>query len=387
MNSCAPSPDATIGSTAITWAQASLNNLTNFPSTSYLRPNTGGSLLPWIYTVVLILLHLPMVIIRVVRWEAVQSWCLVASFFTVVVYTQAYISTQFDPAKVLVWTPIILVIDAGSMLQVFFLVIEAKKVKVGKKTILVDHEDNSHGQAPDALELTSQVSSSLLSRYRVPSGPANTAIQRNGQLKWSRDPAVYSAVCAALIFVAILALQLVGLAQAAKIARASSNPPAASFCSPLFQPFGLAVVDGDCHAYTIEQSAHQGIGCIELPGVWQQQWIKGTVVGISIELVTQFVDLLILTMTNGSKKWREIKLKRPWATMFSGVVVLIIMLLYGVFYATNLPVEITTRVMVVMDVQGPASYEGELTTAGLRGAIIGWNDGLFESWNTTYFGT
>ena len=42
--------------------------------------------------------------------------------------------------------------------------------------------------------------------------------------------------------------------------------------------------------------------------------------------------------------------------------------------------------MVLADVRGPASYNIGLNGAGLRGNIIGWNDGLFESWKGTYFG-
>lgn len=39
--------------------------------------------MPWVYTAVILVLHIPVVIIRVVRWEAVQTWCLIATFFTV----------------------------------------------------------------------------------------------------------------------------------------------------------------------------------------------------------------------------------------------------------------------------------------------------------------
>ena len=74
-----------------------------------------------------------MVIIRVVRWQAVQSWCLVSTIFTIATYIQAYVSTQFDASKVLLWSPLILVIDAGSMLQIIFLMIEAKKRSVNDR--------------------------------------------------------------------------------------------------------------------------------------------------------------------------------------------------------------------------------------------------------------
>ena len=205
---------------------------------------------------------------------------------------------------------------------------------------------------------------------------------------WYRNRLNYAAVVAALLFVTVLILQLLGLVKAAQIVKASSNPPLVSWCSPLFQPFGLVAVDGSCNVYNISQSAHKGIGCITLPGQWQQQWLKGTIAGISIELCTELVDLLILSLVNGKRKiFQAVKLKRPWATIFSGLIVLIVTLIYGVNYSLYLPPGVTERVTVLMDVQGPASYTANMTSAGLRGAIIAWNDGLFESWRAAYFGS
>lgn len=291
---------------------------------------------------VLLIAHLPVVVIRVARWEAIQYWCLVSTFFTVVIYTQAYVSTGFDAAKVLVWTPLILVIDAGSMLQVIFLIIEAKK---------------------------------------------EAKTERVGDSRWYRNPSNYTAAVAASLFIWVVVLQILGLAKATEAANASSGPPLVSWCSPLFQPFGIAAVDGNCNIFHISQSVHQGIGCITLPGQWQQHWLTGTIVGISIELFTELVDLLILYLVNGKRKiFQAVKMKRPWATIFSGLIVLIITLIYGVNYSNTPPPGISARTTVLIDVQGPASYTGNLTSAGLRGTIIGWNDGLFESWKETYFG-
>ena len=260
MDLCSPSPNTTIGNTNITWAQAESNVLNVYTHPSYLRPNTGGALLPWVYTIIVIIIHLPVVIIRVVRWEVVQSWCLVSTLFTVIVYIQAFISTKFDASKVLVWTPLILVIDAGSMLQVFFLVIEAKKVFVGNRVMLMDPQDGKRG----SVELegsvpgagTTRESSSLLAHYRAwrthadpstqpltneigldmrgtngsvaPKGPSTSSspvVSAEDQLQWRRDPAIYAATIAALLFIAVLVLQLVGLSKASQAAKASSAPP------------------------------------------------------------------------------------------------------------------------------------------------------------------
>ncbi len=421
---CSQSPNATIGNTSITWAQAEVNAINNLSTVSYLRPDTGGALLPWIYTIVVIIVHLPVVVIRVVRWQAMQYFCLASTFFTVVVYTQAYVSTRFDAAKVLVWTPLILVIDAGSMLQVFFLIIEAKKESVEDQAERCAHcmQSQDHkGPSIQGGENTpnfagSHGSSDLLAhcpackvQIAVVQRPLSTKIQHDSvrsyntaprgllscsatsdadeNLCWYRNPSNYAAAIAALLFITVLVLQLLGLVKAAQAANASSNSPLVSWCSPLFQPFGIAAVDGSCNIYHISQSDTEGIGCITLPGQWQQQWLKGTIAGISIELFTELIDLLILSLVNGKRKiFQAVKMKRPWATIFSGLIILIITLIYGVNYSLYLPPGVTERVTVLIDAQGPASYTGNLRSAGLRGTIIGWNDGLFESWKATYFG-
>ena len=50
--------------------------------------------------------------------------CCVETLFTVIVTAQTYVSTRFEADKILTWTPLMLVIDAGSMAQVCFLLID-----------------------------------------------------------------------------------------------------------------------------------------------------------------------------------------------------------------------------------------------------------------------
>lgn len=145
-------------------------------------------------------------------------------------------------------------------------------------------------------------------------------------------------------------------------------------------------MDGDCHVHAINQSISKGIGCVKIPGLWQRQWLTGTIVGTSMSLVFEFVDLFILLLVDGSKRCRKVKMKRPWTTMICGVVMLGVTLFYGVQYASTLPPGITERVTVVVDVNGTKAFNAHLTNSGLRGTIIGWNDGLFNSWRGTYTG-
>lgn len=80
-------------------------------------------------------------------------------------------------------------------------------------------------------------------------------------------------------------------------------------------------------------------------------------------------------------------MRRPWATMFCGIAVLGLIFVFGVVYSETLPPGIAERVWVVDDAGILGINEGLLGVAGLRGAIIGWNDGLFSGWGKRYFGT
>ena len=432
---CAGDANATIGKTNFTWAQALANLQDGFPNSSYIRPTSGGALLPWIYTVIVIVFHIPTVIIRVVRWELVQIWSLVFTFFTVIVYIQAFVSSRFDAAQILVWTPIILVIDAGSMLQVFFLIIEAEKLQVAGRDIIIDPPDahangdpevhlRVQGFVPTATATEACLSSSLLSRIRTslyrkeattPERVINDSLQRNRmnesfsddnaiaakrrrheattiKSRFCWDRRVWIAVFAFVLLMAVFTLQILGLAKAISAVSSSSGPPIVQWCSTLFQPFGVAAVDGDCSVYQITESSSTGIGgfggvgCISVRGVWQQSWLMGTVAGLAVELLAEIGDFTILLLVSNTFRWKGVKMRRPWISIFSGMVVLLATLICGVFYATNLPPGVTGRMMVLMETPAKAAYMVNLTSEGLKGNINSWNDGIFYSWRGIYFG-
>ncbi len=72
--------------------------------------------------------------------------------------------------------------------------------------------------------------------------------------------------------------------------------------------------------------------------------------------------------------------------MISGLVILGITLVYGLDYASGLPPGITESVTIAINVNGTKAFNAKLTNSGLRGTIIGWNDGLFDSWKEKYTG-
>ena len=94
------------------------------------------SIVPWLLIVVILIVHVPVVIVRIVRWESGQVWSLALAAFAIGLTSLAYRSTQFDPEQIYVWTSLPLVIDVGAMIQLFALLLEKPEdVRRVRKTI------------------------------------------------------------------------------------------------------------------------------------------------------------------------------------------------------------------------------------------------------------
>lgn len=87
----------------------------NCPPTC-LRPDPGGTLVPWLYALFLLFFHLPACIIRALRWESAQYLALGLALFSVALCIQSYLSTGLDAGEVLVWMPLSLMLDIGAMM-------------------------------------------------------------------------------------------------------------------------------------------------------------------------------------------------------------------------------------------------------------------------------
>ena len=166
------------------------------------------------------------------------------------------------------------------------------------------------------------------------------------------------------------------------------------WCSPSFRDFALAVTTGNCERYNVIESSSNGIGCIRLPASQQEDWLKGTVAALSVSLVFETIDLLLVKFAGRTKEGHKrvvlgTRLRRPWLSMFGGALTLIILIYYGANYANDLPPGITDVVWIYR--KEPMAdigrvCQGRLKSSGLRGMIIGWTDGLFDNWGTTYHG-
>lgn len=236
-----------------------------------------------------------------------------------------------------------------------------------------------------ALEAAAQ---RIRSRYRKWTEADEARLQRRLSRPLRKELAVFIALGSLSLLVAIIVLQLLGVINAKRAL--NTNPlPSVRWCSPLFRPFGVAVRDGNCNIHVIDQvkdAVSKGISCINLPGVQQGDWLKGTYYGTIVGIVLEAVDICILAFVSSDWRPRLVRMRRPWCTMFCGVAVLAVMLIFGIMYAQSLPPGITQKVWVVISVERPTVFSAQLEPAGLRGAIIGWHDGLFEGWHRTYFG-
>jgi hypothetical protein len=100
-----------------------MQNILNRGAT-YIRPDNGCSLQPWLLVVFQIIIHSPAVLVRMARWERVQMFSLAIATVNIIIYVQAYVSTRLTAVQVLVWTPLTLILDAGSLLQILVLIVE-----------------------------------------------------------------------------------------------------------------------------------------------------------------------------------------------------------------------------------------------------------------------
>lgn len=144
------------------------------------------------------------------------------------------------------------------------------------------------------------------------------------------------------IFLALLTLQIYGLH--ASITGLSHPTITVNWCSPAFRDFAVAVTTGNCQLYPVIDSSSNGIGCISLPGSQQRYWLRGTAIALCIALVSQTADWTLMMCTNSKSRWRGVKFQRPWLTMATGIIVLVVLIHSGRVNANELPRGVTETV-------------------------------------------
>ncbi|RMJ13305.1 hypothetical protein BHE90_003026 [Fusarium euwallaceae] len=353
---------------------------------SYIRPDDAGSILPWPYTLAWFLIHFPITLIRVHRWEKVQALSIILAVTTVWFQLQAYTSS-IEPEAVLVWMPIFVVLDIGAMMQLVFLIVEdtgfwplvralpnflplsARRSSTASSTVVGSEEVRIEGSGKTATATPLPPSWNELSRE-----PASSELVGRAWL----------AMLSFILGILLLSIQLFGLSMAIK--GFQSDHVTAQWCSTFFAT--AVAVESDCRLYNVTPSLSQGIGCITIKGYEQYTWLQASIIIISLSLAFQVFDCTIMTLVSSTTRWRGAKMKRPWFTMFTGNIVLLVLIVVGVFQSQRLPRDVSPSVLVYKHGMGLGDSNhtciGELTPYGVRGAIIGWTDGFLESWGDTY---
>ncbi|KAI9774246.1 MAG: hypothetical protein M1839_001748 [Geoglossum umbratile] len=354
---------------------------------SSIRPDVGGSPIPWPLTLMSLLLHLPAVIIRVAQWEDALTWSLVLTGFEVFLVLMSFISSRLAPEKVMVWSTIVPVISAGVVLQQFVLLVEEYKLGLPLKRRAGPNQVETNDE--DRRLLNPHLRSFFSRLHQRPPSSTDSTVEtiETGDIPKERPsksiPAYkkFLMIAFVVLFYFIIALQIRGLVAALEGHRNARNLEV-SWCSPVFSTFSVAVLDGNCRFHLVHQSGKKGVGCIKISAQEQKTMLVVIIVLDSFFLIVEAVDFVILVAVNSEFRWRQVKMKRPWATTFSGVLGLLAVLAFGVAESFRLPPGITEQVWVVLQLAvspsppEPSSELRELTAGLLPSTGAALNSGI-----------
>ncbi|PKS05693.1 hypothetical protein jhhlp_007960 [Lomentospora prolificans] len=353
---------------------------------TYIRPDHGGSLLPWPYALALLMIHLPVTTLRVTRWPKVQALSIVLAVVSIFLTAQAY-TTHLEPKYVMVWMPLFIILDIGAMMQLAYLIIDETGI-----VLLWCAMKNTFGLFRLRGAHTSQ---RQITRWRQSASELDhpqTAYNNNSTVQTvSLPPTVprgydlaskaWLTTLSFLLMLTLIGLQLAGLAYAALAIRRlpGDKDMEAKWCSPVFQ--GARSIIADCEIQDVHPGENETVYCAKLPGRDQKRWLAATVAILSLSLVAQLIDATILLFASR-------RVKRPWLSMFFGNLILLGVMGVSVYNSLRVPVDMSKGVWVFKALPGGQAQvcEANLRGPGIRGEIIGWTDGFLASWGDAYYG-
>ena len=115
-----------------------------------------------------------------------------------------------------------------------------------------------------------------------------------------------------------------------------------------------------------------------------EEWLLGIAIVLSVELVTQLIDIFVLWRVPSSTTIRGIKMRRPWGTIILGVLAWVALTIIGLIKVHNQPMLAGTNVGIVTINGGECA--SALYSGGLRGSILAWSDGILAGWGKVYHG-
>lgn len=283
----------------------------------------------------------------------------------------AFTSTNFDPAKIYIWTPITLTIDVGAMMQIITFAVEKLKKR--------DYQRPEYGS--DRVQLLEHDRQSDYSKY--------SDYQRRGSDYQKPHDQPSNTLCVFVLLLTVpllfglIGLQIFGLFKAFDgYAKYRNNKFEIPWCSPAFQ-IGTSIFDRDCAQYQIENRISVGIGCVYLPGN-MGNWLLATGMILCVEVIGEVIDFLILVKVQTSSQFHGITMRRPWLTMLIGCGTWIFLIFAGYTQTQYQPFSTGAQI-------GMVTATGNCTCGvypgGLRSSIIAWSDGVFNGWGSVYSGS
>lgn len=339
---------------------------------SYIRPDSGDAFIPWIYSLVLLLVHIPSVVVRIIKFESSQLLSILLAIYSVSLTSLEYKSTMFDPSKIYVWTPIALTIDVGAIMHIVSVILEKHKTEISKwiRSRNTPNQDDEGDYIP-------------LTRGGAQMSPCPSSLRQPREERSPVPLLIFCLVVSLLCLGGLVALQIIGMIQAFLAYSTRRHEQfQVPWCSPAFQ-LGTKIFDRNCNVYPIDNRVGLGIGCIELPGK-MGSWLLTTGMIVAFELLGQLVDLAILTWAHAESTFQGVKMKRPWVTMILGLGIWGVLIGAGIVQTQKQPI-ITGPQLGIVTTSGNctcAVYPG-----GLRSSIIAWSDGVFNGWGSLYAGS
>ena len=357
---------------------------------TYIRPGGGMSIMPWLLTVGLLVIHVPVAIVRVIRWESGQVWSLALAALAIVLVSLAYSSTKFNPREIYVWTPLPLLIDVGAMIQVFVLLLEnpedAERVR---KTIawwkeIVWRQIKKYGNAQSENRKSSHADSidSALRDLPLRADEGQVGDEDVVPLPQTNPRDVRGIIIllllSGLFAVVLIIMQLVGLGHAAQELRSPESLALnKTWCSPAFK-IARQVIDINCNVYNVSKSPIGAADCIQLPGD-QHRWLVWTIIGIVVGMGCEIIDALVIMRfgKRGSSK------RRPWCTIVLGIAIWALFIGVSVSAADFTPFSTYDHLFLVRRSDG-SICQSRVVPARLWGLILSWSEGFLSSFNDSY---
>ena len=302
---------------------------------SYIRPDKGSAIMPWVILLALVLAHIVALLIRCFsKWESSQFLSISLALFGVVTVSLGYASTKFDPQQIYTWSPIGLGLDVSSNLHLM---------------ILIWNHRNEE--------------------------------REKGEKNWSM-------LCFALVLITLLALIALQLAGAGEALAKKHSTLMETWCSPALlignEAFSAAP---HCVDFLVDARSAMGVSCIEAPGS-QPVYLSLTGAIVLIQVLLEVVDFVLIFSApepafNQKPRGFRQKYTAPWITITVALIVAAGMIGFGVMQTTAMPAGMSQGpVGIVSQVEGVC--QTFLSPGGLRGTIIAWCDGVFGGLGKAY---